>query len=105
MFGIFRRSDRKTPRTALPGFGISPGVKASVHIEGVVFLHSSKGVVFSSNRVGASIWEGVCAGQTVEQIAADVSHKFEAPVETVARDAARFLADLVGQGILQRAIA
>jgi hypothetical protein len=68
----------------------------------VVFLHSTKGSVFSANRVGASIWEGVCAGRTPEQISATVSREFQASREAVAGDIARFLAELQAEGILVR---
>jgi len=106
MFRIFRKSDRNTPQQpAQSAVRVSPGVSVSVHDDGVVFLHSSKGIVFSSNRVGASIWEGVSAGQTLEEISSAVSRQFEAPLETVGRDTATFVANLVSEGILERVAA
>ena len=100
---IFRGSDRtsKTPATA--GFGIASAVKASLHENGIVFLQSSKGTVFSANRVAASIWQGICDGRTVDEISSAVSREFDAPPDTVRRDTAAFIADLVSEGILDRA--
>jgi hypothetical protein len=105
MLRIFRKTDRNPKPPVEPGFTISPGVKASVHSDGVVFLHSSTGVVFSANRVAAGIWEGICAGRTLEQISSAISRQFEAPLETVGRDTARFIANLLSEGILERAAA
>jgi hypothetical protein len=105
MFRLFRSSDPKAQPAQSRGFGISAAVTASVHADGIVFLHSAKGVVFSSNGVGASIWEGVRAGLSVEEISSAVSHRFDAPRDAVHRDTVRFLADLVSEGILERAAA
>jgi hypothetical protein len=105
MLRIFRRSDPKPQPPQSTGFNISSAVTASVHADGVVFLHSAKGVVFSSNRVGASIWKGVCAGRSVAEISGDVSRRFDAPREAVHRDTVRFLGELVAEGILKRAAA
>ena len=100
---MFRRSDRNSAPAAAVRFGIALGVKASVHKDGVVFLHSSKGEVFSANRVGARIWQGVCGGVNVDEISSAVSRDFNAPPDAVKRDTERFIADLLAEGILERA--
>jgi hypothetical protein len=102
MLRFLRRSHRM-PKQPAAGFGIAPGVKASVHKDGIVFLHSTKGIVFSANEVGASIWEGICAGRSVDEISAAVSRRFEAPPDAVTRDTADFIADLFTEGILEQA--
>ena len=73
-----------------------------MHKDGVVFLHSSKGAVFTANRVGSSMWQGICAGQTVDEMTIAVSREYDAPAEVVGRDAATFLSDLLAEGILIR---
>src|SRR4051794_15685383 len=103
MLRLFRGSARNAGRQTAARFAIAPGVKASVHKDGVVFLHSSKGVVFSANGVGASIWQGVCEGRSVDKISSAVSREFDAPEETVRRDTDSFIADLLAEGILERA--
>jgi hypothetical protein len=93
---------RLKARSSDHAYAISPAVKASVHKDGVVFLHSSKGAVFSANRVGSSMWQAICAGQTVDEMTVAISREYDAPAEIVGRDAANFVRDLVAEGILVR---
>src|SRR5690242_8336474 len=104
MLRFFRRSDGTDGRPAATGFRPSPRVTASVHTDGVVFLDSARGILFSANRVGAAIWQGVRAGRTLEQISDAVSSDFQAPRDVVGRDTASFLAELLSAGILDRAV-
>lgn len=100
---IFLRSDRQSKPPATAVFGIARGVKASRHENGIVFLHSSKGTVFSANGVGASIWQGVCDGRSVDEISSAIIRQFDAPPDSVRRDTASFIASLLSEGILDRA--
>ena len=100
MLRLFRGSARNAARPTAARLAIAPGVKASVHKDGVMFLHSSKGVVFSANGVGASIWKSVCDGRTVDEISSVVAREFDGPPDAVRRDTERFIADLLSEGIL-----
>src|SRR3954454_11434062 len=99
---LFRGSARNAGRPKGP-FAIGSGVRASVHKDGIVFLHSSKGAIFSANRVAASIWQGVCDGRTVDEISSEVSREFDGPPDAVRKDAESFIAHLLSKGILDRA--
>jgi|SRR5436190_11518002 hypothetical protein len=100
---LFRGPAGNGARSAAGRFGIASGVKASVHKDGIVFLHSSRGVVFSANRVGASIWEGLCDGRSIDEIAFAVSREFDWPPDAVRPDTEKFIADLRSEGILDGA--
>ena len=81
---------------------ISPQTRASLHGDGLVLLHTgkSKGLVFTSNRTGAQIWQGVASGQSPQAIAAQLSIEYGVPRAQVEDDTTAFLADLVHHGIL-----
>src|SRR3954447_4678944 len=100
---LFRLSARNAGRPTAVRLAIASGVKASVHKDGVVFLHSSRGVVFSTNRVGATIWQGVCDGRTMDEISSAVAREFDGSPDAVRSDTESFIADLLSEGILDRA--
>ena len=81
---------------------VSPDVRVSMRADGIVFLHSGTGAVFSANATGARMWEHLQRGEAPERIGDALAPEFGVAVETVARDAARFAADLESQGILVR---
>ena len=82
---------------------VSPDVRWSRTDDGGLLLDIKTSKYYSLNSVGATIWEGVRAGRTAEEISRDISRKFEAPLDTVQRDTAAFLTDLLAEGILHRA--
>jgi hypothetical protein len=81
-------------------FRVAPEVKASQHADGVVLIHLGKGTVFSANRVGAMIWNGVAERRSLEKVAESISGVFHIPTQTVRHDAAVFLAQLQAEGLL-----
>jgi hypothetical protein len=81
-------------------FRVAPEVKASQHSDGVVLIHLGRGTVFSANRVGAMIWNGVAERRSLEKVAQSISGVFHIPPQTVQRDAAVFLAQLQAEGLL-----
>jgi len=103
MINLFR-SVLRTPAPELPGPGLrfraAPDVKASLHSDGVVLIHTGKGTVFSANRVGAMIWDGATRQWTIEKVVRSISDAFEIPAQTVRQDAAMFLAQLEAEGLL-----
>jgi len=59
-------------------------------------------VVFSSNRVGASIWKGASERHSVEDVVSSISGEFRVPLQDARRDTAAFLTQLETEGLLIR---
>lgn len=83
--------------------GLNGGVTVSMHPGGMVLLHPTTGQLFASNRLGAQIWRGLAERLTVEAIVRQISRDHGIPLATARQDTARFLVDLRGQGLLERA--
>jgi len=81
---------------------ISPDARVSLERNGAVFLHSRTGVVFTSNHIGARIWQGIQDHQTVESIAFEISRENNVRHEQVLGDTVQFLVELESQGFLRR---
>jgi hypothetical protein len=96
------RSNKKPDRLGpgALGFRVAPDVKASLHSEGVVFLHTSRGTVFSANRVGAMIWNGAAKRWSLDRVAESISNEFHVGSQTARQDAAEFLAQLAAEGLV-----
>jgi hypothetical protein len=83
---------------------ISSDARVSLGQSGAVFLHARSGIVFSSNHIGAQIWQGLLDREGVEAIAVRISREGGTPHDLVRRDTAEFVADLETQGFLSRRI-
>jgi hypothetical protein len=107
-FARFRNRARLTPGPDPAGEGnmiaISSDARVSLGQNGAVFLHARSGIVFTSNRVGARIWQGLLDREGVEAIAAKISREAGVPHDLVRRDTAEFVAELETQGFLSRGI-
>jgi len=97
-----RKSEPERDKWQLQNLRTSPEVRASLHAEGITFLHIGTGTVLSANRVGARMWERASEGLALDAIAAQVSLEFDAPQATVRQDADRFLRELMDAGVLVR---
>ena len=84
--------------------GPSKHVTASIHDDGVVFLHTVDGRLFASNQIGARIWQALERRLPVDNIAADLSDRYRIPHETASVDITRFLVELERQRLLERSI-
>jgi hypothetical protein len=82
----------------------APSVRVSVDGDGAVFLDLASGRLFSSNRVGAHIWQGLVRQLSAAAIAADISREYGIDVDTAERDTRHFLAELSRQHLLNRAM-
>jgi hypothetical protein len=69
-----------------------------------VFLHARRGVVFTSNRIGARIWQGLVDQEAVETIVARISREADVGLDRVRQDATEFVAELETHGFLSRRI-
>jgi hypothetical protein len=83
---------------------ISSDARVSLDENGAVFLHARSGIVFTSNRIGARIWQGLLDREGVEAIASRISQEACMPHDLVRRDTAEFIAELETQGFLSRRI-
>jgi hypothetical protein len=78
----------------------SPDVRASVEQEGVAFLQIRSGSVFRSNRIGATIWQGLVDREEPAMIAGRISAEYGVPVERVRPDVNEFVTRLEKNGFL-----
>jgi hypothetical protein len=83
---------------------ISSDARVSLDQNGAVFLNARNGIVFTSNCIGAQIWQGLLDREGVEAIAARISREVGMPHDLVRRDTAEFVGELETQGFLSRRI-
>ena len=83
-------------------FTISREVKVATDPNGIVFLHIGRGRMFTSNCIGARIWQSVADHESFEALVTQISGEYGVAPELVERDAAELLAELESQGLLTR---
>jgi len=86
-------------------FCLSPEATASAHEDGIVILHTGKGRVFSSNKTGALIWQGIEQRRSFDRIVEEISDAFEIATTTARAHAIKFLAALEQQALIRREVA
>jgi hypothetical protein len=59
--------------------------------------------IFTLNRSGGLIWEGVLAGKSVGEIAEVLEDRFDVPAAAALADVREFLEILEGRGLIRRA--
>jgi Coenzyme PQQ synthesis protein D (PqqD) len=59
-----------------------------------LILDLSSGVYFSLNPVATEVWQGLQAGYSLSQIAAEVAHSYGVAEDTVRDDVEHFVEDL-----------
>lgn len=99
--GQLRRPGRKLPYCP-EALEVAPGVRASVHENGILLLHIPTGRIFQSNRIGAKIWQGVSGGWKPSSICAEISCGYGVAPDLVAQHAASFLKELEQKGFVTR---
>jgi hypothetical protein len=108
MMNYFTRVWNRT-RTA-PGIGedgpivISSDAKVSLGQKGAVFLHTRSGIVFTSNHIGAGIWQGLRDRESVETIVSRISRENGVEHDQAWRDTEKFVAELETHRFLSRRI-
>jgi hypothetical protein len=75
-------------------------VAASVHDRRIVLLHIPSGTVFTSNHVGARIWQLAEHATPVADIAATLCREYHVAPDIAMTHTARFLAALVDHQLL-----
>jgi hypothetical protein len=83
---------------------ISSHARVSLVPNGAIFLNSRRGIVFTSNHIGALIWQGLLARESLETIAARISRQTGVLNDLVRRDAEQFVAELESHGFLFRGV-
>ena len=83
-------------------FSVSPEATASTHPDGLVILHTGTGFLFSSNRTGARIWQGVEQRHSLNVIVQEISGEFEIAQTTARMHTINFLAALEQQALIKR---
>jgi len=86
-------------------FCLSPEATASAHDDGIVILHTGKGRVFSSNKTGALIWQGIEQRRSFNRIVEEISDAFQIAATTARAHALKFLAALEQQSLIRREVA
>ena len=86
-------------------FSVSPEATASTHDDGIVILHTGKGRVFSSNKIGALIWRGIEQRRSLDGIVKEISGEFQIAGTTARTHTLNFLAALEQHALVQREVA
>jgi PqqD family protein of HPr-rel-A system len=76
-------------------------VLASIHDDGIVLFDTREGRLFTSNPTGARIWQCLQRKLAADAIAAEISREYGIAYETARDHAARFLADLKQQKLIE----
>jgi len=99
-----RRTQQRRGTSEGNAIVISSDARVSLVRDGAVFLHSRSGIVFTSNHIGARIWQGLLDREGVEAIVARISREAGIPHDLVRRDTQDFVGELETQGFLCRRI-
>jgi hypothetical protein len=75
-------------------------VRANVTDDGLVILDIDKGEIFSANVVAARIWNLLMDGKSEQEAVDAIVAEFDAPRETVERDAKAFIESLVSKSLV-----
>ena len=77
-----------------------PTVVASIHDNGIVLFHTGNGQLFSANRTGARIWQGIVRHLTVDAMAAEISSEYQIAADSAREHTVRFLTELMERGLV-----
>jgi len=104
MFNYFKSFRSKRPSSPSPNerIVISPEARVSSGQDGAAFLHARSGIVFTSNRIGARIWQGLVESESAEVIAARIGREHGVAQDQAYRDAVAFIGELESHGFLSR---
>lgn len=98
---LFRSAQSFDPGNALR---TAPGVRASPHEEGATLFDTHTGRVFTCDRVGARIWEGLASGRSVDSISGEIAAAYGVEGERALSDAEAFVSALATNGLVARRV-
>jgi Coenzyme PQQ synthesis protein D (PqqD) len=67
----------------------------------LVLLDLARGDYFGVNEIGARLWQGLSAGKTPREIAAEIQPDYEVSSETLLADLERLTTELVTRGLIR----
>jgi len=71
-------------------------------IEGRAFVMDPRcDTLHSLNDTATLIWKGLCAGDSIEKIAADLAEEFDVSTEQGLKDARAFIREAAANGLLE----
>ena len=85
-----------------PSFQVDPEAAASIHEDGIVILHLTRGRVYSCNGTGARIWRGVEQELPLNEIADQVMGEFRIAGATAHEHTVQFLGELERHSLIRR---
>jgi hypothetical protein len=80
---------------------VSPDVRASASVDGLVLLDIRGGLLFASNLIGARIWQLLEQRHTREAIAYRLAETFDIPLDRAREDVGAFVDTLVSRGLVE----
>jgi hypothetical protein len=106
--GLFQVWKRKPLNVAISRsnatlFAIPPEICASAHPEGLILLNTKEGMVFSANRTGCVVWEGLVRGRSLDAMAAELRLTYGISQTEARENAADFVSELENQRLIIRA--
>jgi len=78
---------------------LSREARACIENDGIVLMHLARGLLFSANRIGARIWQGLDKGHSIGGIAAAISQEYGIRVDISEQDCIEFCQDLCDSGL------
>lgn len=79
---------------------VSRHVQVTANQNGLVLLHTPRGLIFTTNRLGAQIWDGLREDRPVGEITARLSGQYDVPLARIQADTDCFLGELRACGLL-----
>lgn len=83
-------------------FITAPEATVSYHDDGIVILHTGRGILFSANKTGARIWRALEQQLQLDAIAQQLSREYQIALSTARAHTLRFLAELQRHGLVQQ---
>jgi hypothetical protein len=84
---------------------VSPSVRASISIDGLVLLDVQGGMLLASNPIGARVWQLLEERRSRAEIAGHLVADYSVSFERAERDVASFIAELSARGLVTEDLA
>lgn len=77
-----------------------PAVREVTTHDGTVLLDAEHGRLYGLNPTGSTVWQGLTAGRSVDQIVGELTARFTAPPEQLRSDVEAVITQLRDHGLL-----
>jgi hypothetical protein len=81
-------------------FKLAPDVQHRRFHEETVVLDLGRGEYFALDEVGSSVWEGLTAGKSMEEVVASLAAVYDADSARIAADVRALVDELVRRGLI-----